>query len=613
MKMKKNIFLLLFCGLIAVLVVGIDTGVASAKTWHVDDDFTDYPAANFSSIQDAIDAADPRDIVFVYNGTYYEYLIVNKSLRLIGKSIDSVIHGAWYGDCVKITSADVSIEGFTIKGSAEDASAIIVMANNSAIANNTISESGYGIYVKSGNNTIRDNNVTSNSINDIYLGDGFNTIVNNFIGNILIHSANNNIANNAIKEKFLLERATCHNEIADNIMEVGIELKESNHNSVVNNTLDYISLSESNYNKIENNDVKGGIDLKGPSNYNKIINTTTKYINLKGSSNNNVINNTISQSNGEGILTDRARGECIEHGYQIDLVQRIRYWGCVKWKYYYSTNNEITGNVINSSGGNGIYLSAKSKNTRIVNNTIHSNKGIGIYVYKSSDVEITGNTIDFNQKDGIFLSASPDSRITNNTINSNNGTGIKLQSSSNIIMANNDLSGNRYNFGVSGNELSHYVHSIDTSNNIEGKTICYLVSERDMKVPEDAGYVGIVNSSNITVKDLKVGKNGQGILLAYSSAKNQIVNNTIKDNEYGIYLYSGSSFNRIYHNNFINNIRNAEEIRSTNYFDNGPIIGGNYWSDHKCKGNPSNGTQPYIIPVHNNEDKYPFENQNGWW
>jgi parallel beta-helix repeat protein len=186
-------------------------------------------------------------------------------------------------------------------------------------------------------------------------------------------------------------------------------------------------------------------------------------------------------------------------------------------------------------------------------------------------------------------------------------------------MANNDLSGNRYNFGVSGNELSHYVHSIDTSNNIEGKTICYLVTERDMKVPEDAGYVGIVNSSNITVKDLKVGKNGQGILLAYSSGENQIVNNTIKDNEYGIYLYLGSSFNRIYHNNFINNIRNAEEIRSANYFDNGPIIGGNYWSDHKCKGNPSNGTQPYIIPVHNNEDKYPFdedkypfENQNGW-
>ena len=362
--MKKNIFLLLFCGLIAVLVVGIDTGVASAKTWHVDDDFIDYPAANFSSIQDAIDAADPRDIVFVYNGTYYEYLIVNKSLRLIGKSIDSVIDGGWYRDCVKITSHDVSIEGFTIKGSAKDASAIIVMANNSTIANNTISESGYGIYVKSGNNTIRDNNVTNNSINDVYLGEGFNTIVNNFIGNILIHSGNNNIANNAIKKKFLLERATGHNEIADNIMEVGVVLKNSNYNSVVNNTLDYISLSDSNYNKIGNNKVKGGIDLKGPgSNYNKIINTTTKYINLKGSSNNNVINNTISQSNGDGILTGHVR-TCIRWGpliFENSLMVPSR--DCVEWIYYVSTNNEITGNVINSSVGNGIYLRGRHEIT----------------------------------------------------------------------------------------------------------------------------------------------------------------------------------------------------------------------------------------------------------
>jgi nitrous oxidase accessory protein NosD len=98
MKMKKNIFLLLFCGLIAVLVVGIDTGVASVKTWHVDDDFTDYPAANFSSIQDAIDAADPGDIAYVYNGTYYENVIINKPLKLTGESMESIICGAWYGN-----------------------------------------------------------------------------------------------------------------------------------------------------------------------------------------------------------------------------------------------------------------------------------------------------------------------------------------------------------------------------------------------------------------------------------------------------------------------------------------------------------------------------------
>jgi uncharacterized protein (DUF433 family) len=32
-------------------------GAASAETWHVDDDLHDYPDADFTDIQDAINAA----------------------------------------------------------------------------------------------------------------------------------------------------------------------------------------------------------------------------------------------------------------------------------------------------------------------------------------------------------------------------------------------------------------------------------------------------------------------------------------------------------------------------------------------------------------------------
>ena len=48
---------------IASVVLGAfaGAGVASATTWHVDDDFADYPDANFTSIQDAVDAASDSD------------------------------------------------------------------------------------------------------------------------------------------------------------------------------------------------------------------------------------------------------------------------------------------------------------------------------------------------------------------------------------------------------------------------------------------------------------------------------------------------------------------------------------------------------------------------
>ena len=41
---------------------------------------------NYTTVQEAIDAANDGDTVYVFGGTYYENVIVNKRLSLIGES-----------------------------------------------------------------------------------------------------------------------------------------------------------------------------------------------------------------------------------------------------------------------------------------------------------------------------------------------------------------------------------------------------------------------------------------------------------------------------------------------------------------------------------------------
>jgi hypothetical protein len=76
--------------------------------------------------------------------------------------------------------------------------------------------------------------------------------------------------------------------------------------------------------------------------------------------------------------------------------------------------------------------------------------------------------------------------------------------------------------------------------------------------------------------------------------------------------YSGD--NEIYHNNFIGNTKQAYDHNGFNSWDKGASVGGNYWSDHSCSGNPSGGTEPYngIDTNAGAVDTYPFEDQDGW-
>ena len=166
---------------------------------------------------------------------------------------------------------------------------------------------------------------------------------------------------------------------------------------------------------------------------------------------------------------------------------------------------------------------------------------------------------------------SDDNTLVNNTV-TNNSCGIFLSDSSNNTLINN------------------IVHS------------------------NNGGIWLLVGSSYNRLMNNIISNNYGGILVCFSDGS-KITNNTVSSNRYGIIFDRGSK-NRIYHNNFENNTNQAREVRQgglypSNSWDNGPVEGGNYWSDHVCEGNPSDGSQPYNVS-RVSQDRYPFEDPWGW-
>jgi len=184
----------------------------------------------------------------------------------------------------------------------------------------------------------------------------------------------------------------------------------------------------------------------------------------------------------------------------------------------------------------GIYISQSSFNT-IVDNTISGN-GIGIRIYNSTQNTLTGNLIQ------------------------NNNMGLELWLTSENLLQNNVLDNFR-NLSIYGTKLSHYVQDIDDSNIIgEGQKIYYLVGEENVVInAENVGFLALVSCSNITVQELEISNNEQGIILADTTGSS-VTQNTITDCSYGIQLFS-SSFNAISYNTLTNNNRGIHLKTST--------------------------------------------------
>lgn len=169
-----------------------------------------------------------------------------------------------------------------------------------------------------------------------------------------------------------------------------------------------------------------------------------------------------------------------------------------------------------------------------------------IHVFSCSKVNISGLTIR-NGRYGLALHFSSQNKIVDTTI-IGNVYGVELFSSQNNTLRNNRIIDNSYNFGVIGESLLDFIQDIDMSNTINEKPIHYLVNEYNKQITGEAGAVICVNSTNVTVRGLKLENNIQGVLFAYTN-NSKIENLILQKHEWAILVVK--SFNNVITDNVI--------------------------------------------------------------
>jgi parallel beta-helix repeat protein len=540
---------------------------------------TIYVPTDYTTIQEAINMAIEGDTVFVYSGTYFESVNVDKIINLTGENRDkTIIDGSGGGVGIYVSVDWVNITGFNVTNcgiNPVDSGIKLDNVHNCRIAqNNIFSNDHEGIHLYSSSyNIIADNNVFSNSDGiSMELNSNYNTIANN--------SASNNI------DIGIYITSSIFNTISNNIASdnrYGIHLTNSRTNTLINNQL-----------------IGNSIHISGqfPNEWNTHNIDTSNTVNGKP---------VFYWKNQNGGTVPPGAGEVILANCQnIRIENQDVSGGTVGIELGFSNNNYITNNTVSSQNMYGIHLCFSDYNT-LTNNTAQ-NGGHGFYFYSSGNNILTNNNISYNDvkwdNSGIVFVWSDSNTVTNNNVYSNsncgiaiddsggntvkdnifsnNGVGIGLtSSSSNNNITNNNFSSiwygiffsssgednNIINNNVSSSDYGIYLRIFSDNNNIISNYVCncdygiYLSS---------SGENDIINN--------KVYENVQGIYLTFSNLNN-IINNNVSNNFYGIYL-EGSLSNNIYHNNIIDNTAQGYDTSNNgNQWDDGYPSGGNYWSD----------------------------------
>ena len=377
---------------------------------------------NYSRIQDAINVAEDGDTVFVFNGTYFEYVFIKKSIQLSGENkTTTIIDAKGLNDVIKVEEDGTVIRGFTIRNSGHDEAGVDFHSKHNRLSDSIIVDNDYGIFMDwGGYNTISNCTISYNDIG-IQDWDGHNTISNNNInsntqGGILMWCINNTVS---------------RNNIAHNGNCIGIDFSGWDHiiidNTLVNNGFFAVGCTG---NTVVNNTINGKslVFLEKASD---IIVTNAGQVILIYCDNITVQNIVLSHLQVGIELYRTTRCQIVENTIN----------NCTRFALLLqnSQDNIIESNTI-MNNRQGIELDNSNRNL-IKKNIIESNKNVGIYVGYSYSNTISENFIRSNDE-GIHLRYDRTNVLSDNLISNNRYYGVLLSSSKSDVITGNYVSSN---------------------------------------------------------------------------------------------------------------------------------------------------------------------------
>jgi parallel beta-helix repeat protein len=137
--------------------------------------------------------------------------------------------------------------------------------------------------------------------------------------------------------------------------------------------------------------------------------------------------------------------------------------------------------------------------------------------------------------------------ILRNCIVSSNNYGILFYNSPFLYLRDNRIYNNTINLNIEGLKNEDFYHDIDTSNTINGKPISYIYNAKNLVFDEtsDSGFLGFVNCTNITIKNIVLTNCGVGVLFV-ATQNSSIISCEFADTLHAIGLFCGSQNNIIF-------------------------------------------------------------------